>query len=663
MRLMEQAIRENMRASQRLIDPIDSPLRDRSGTSVRDIDKGPASTLQIGDRLVGADQPTYIVAEIGINHNGDFGMAKDLIDVAANAKVDAVKFQKRHLPSLYRDDLLNETHKFEQYFQYMIPILKEVELSKAEFHALKEYTVSKGLEFLCTPFDIPSVDFLSDLSVNAFKIASADLTNLELLELVADTGKPMLVSTGMSYWEEIEKAVNLLRAKRASFALLHCRSAYPVWPREVNLRMINSLREFGCPVGYSGHDIGITIPLIAASMGCAIIEKHITLDKNMKGPDHKISLEPFELNRLVRDIRVADQAMGKNKRFLLRGEVLNRELFGKSLIAARAIRRGTQITRQMIRVQGPGKGLSPGRMDELLGKRIHRDVEKGDFFTEEDVDGRRSLDFTNSFRCRWGLICRFSDMKEMLEYGPKVIEFHLAERDLEHGSGCNENQPRELIVHAPEYMGHILLDLCSIEDGIRKESIRTVNRTIDLTMRLAPRFCGKPKVIIHPGAMSLNTKLRKEPLRKALLRSLEEIDTDGVELLLENLPPYPWYFGGQWKGNFFMAAEEIRSFCDETGYYICFDLAHAAMYCNAKRSHLTEFIEILKPFIKHAHFADAYGLDGEAVQIGEGDIDFDQIMPLFDEYDGTWVPEIWRGHLQGGKGFLEALVRLKQYSI
>ena len=620
-------------------------------------------TIQIGNRVIGPDQPTYIIAEIGINHNGDVGLAKELIDVAVDAKVDAVKFQKRHLPSLYPEDVLNDTLKYEQNFQYMIPILKEVELREEGFVELRDYCKDKEIEFLCTPFDLHSVDFLMALGVKAIKIASADLTNLELLEYVAGKDKPMLVSTGMSHWEEIEKAVRLLQEKKVPFALLHCRSVYPVWPREVNLRMINRLRQFGCPVGYSGHDVGIIIPLVAASMGACIIEKHITMDKTMRGPDHKISLEPHELRRLVRDIRVADQAMGKSKRFLLRGEILNRELFGKSLVADCDIPAESCITREMIRVQGPGKGLSPSSMDELVGKVVHRDLKKGDFFLERDVEGYCKVDFCNSFKSRWGLIARFTDVGGMVKYKPEVIEFHLAERDFELGFEGNGLHHQELIVHAPEYLGDQLFDLCSGNEKTRARSVDLAQKTIGLTRILAPHFRGEPKVIVHPGAMSLNSKLEKGPLRQALIQSLEEINCDGIEILFENLPPYPWYFGGQWKGNYFIGAAEIRSFCEETGVNICFDLSHAALYCNAKEKNLLEFIRVVKPFIRHIHFADAYGLDGEGVQIGEGDIDFDEIMPLFAGYEGTWVPEIWRGHLQGGKGFLEALTRLRKYNL
>jgi len=623
----------------------------------------PSPTIQISSRNIGKEHPTYIIAEIGINHNGDPDLAGQLIDIAADAKVDAVKFQKRHLPSLYRDDVLGNTLKYEQHFQYMIPILNEVELTEEDYIHLKSYSEKKGLDFLCTPFDLQSADFLTRLEVKAFKTASADLTNLELLEHIADKAKPMLVSTGMSYWEEIEKAVSLLKQKNVHFALLHCRSVYPVYPREVNLIMINRLCRFDCPVGYSGHDIGITIPLVAASMGASIIEKHITLDKKMRGPDHKISLEPFELKRMVRDIRVSDQAMGRSKRFLLRGEILNRELFGKSLIAAQDIQNGTIISREMIKVQGPGKGLSPSKMDELIGVCVQRNIKNGEYFFEEDIYRPNQVNFRNSFRTSWGLISRFSDIEEIISHKPKAVEFHLAEKDFHLGFTPNGHKDLKLIIHASEYIGDHLFDLCCKNEKWRKESVRLAQKTIDLAQSLAPHFIGSPKVIVHPGAMSLNAKLNTDRLKKTLIQSLQEIDSSGVELLLENLPPYPWYFGGQWKGNFFMEAEEIRDSCHEIGIDICFDLSHAALYCNAKEKSLSDFIKTVKPFIRHIHFADAYGLDGEGVQIGEGDIDFEKIMPLFGDYTGSWVPEIWRGHLQKGKGFIEALSKLRNYDL
>jgi N-acetylneuraminate synthase len=413
--------------------------------------------------------------------------------------------------------------------------------------------------------------------------------------------------------------------------------------------------------------MGIVIPLVAASMGASIIEKHLTNDRNLRGPDHKVSLEPYEFKRLVRDIRVADQAIGKSKRFLLRGEVLNRELFGKSLIARRDIAPGDTIIREMIAVKGPGKGLSPMRMEEIIGTVARRHIPMETFFKESDLGATETeVDFSSAFRSDWGLIARFTDADTMLQYKPRVIEFHLAEKDFNLTHRLTGSYDCQLIVHGPEYMEDSLHDLCSSNEEVRRQSVAQTLKTIELTMELAPLFLGRPKMITHPGAMSLNQKLDPRVLQENLARSIREIKEftgDQVEILLENLPPYPWYFGGQWKGNFFMAAEEITGFCDREDLGICFDLSHAALYCNAKEYLLQDYIGQIMPNTRHIHFADAYGLDGEGMQIGEGDIELAEIMPLFAGYSGTWVPEVWRGHLDGGQGFLTALKRLSKYNL
>ena len=559
--------------------------------------------MKIGNKEIGEQFPTYIIAEVGICHQGDVGIAKKLIDVAAAAKVSAVKFQKRHLPFLYSQDMLDNPNKFEQGFQYIIPILKETELSEADHIELKVYTESYGLEYICTPFDIASADFLNDIGVRAFKIASCDLTNHKLLARIATFKKPMILSTGMSSWKEIETTVEYLKFKECEFALLHCRSAYPVWPREVNLKMITRLKQFSVPVGYSGHDIGTTIPLVAASMGAVIIEKHITLDRNARGPDHKISLLPHELKILVRDIRIADQSMQDSERFLLRGEVLNRDVF------------------------------------RYKGK----------------YNDRKEIPILKEPPGKWGMIARPTDLMEVMKFNPKCVEVRFSENDFEHPF-IPQQYNCELILHAPEYLGDRLFDLCSGNEEIRLESIKMAQKTIDRAVFMKDYFSGIPKVILHPGAMSMNTELRTDHLRDMLIRSLAQIDTKGVELLLENLPPYPWFFGGQWKGNFFMDADEIKEFCNETGYNICFDLSHAALFGNAKGQSLSDYIERLRKFIRHAHISDAYGMDGEGIQIGEGDIDFKKILPMLP--DVTWVPEIWRGHLNGYSGFIEALNKI-----
>ena len=621
--------------------------------------------MRINNMTIGDGNPTYIIAEIGINHNGDEDVARRCIDAAVEAKVNAVKFQKRHLPSIYIQDVLEHPEKYEQSFQYMIPLLKKVDLPDESFIRLKAYCEQKGVDFLCTPFDIISADFLAEIGVAAVKIASADLTNSDLLRHVCRFGKPVILSTGMSSWKEVETAVKIMTEERATYALLHCRSVYPVWPRDVNLQMINRLRQFGVPVGYSGHELGITVPLVAASMGANIIEKHITLDKRQEGPDHKVSLESYELKRLVRDIRVADQAMGREKRFMLRGEVINRELFAKSLVAAIDIPKGSVINDQMVIVKGPGKGLAPDRRADLVGITIARDLAAGSCFMDEDLAPRNGSNFNRIFAGNWGLIARFTDYQTMLAYSPKVLEFHLAEKDFDIPFQPQQAIGCKLVVHAPEYLGEKLMDLCSGDETIRRASVGLVLKTIRLAKSIAPLFDGTPKVIVHPGAMSLQGKLDPCTLKHALTTSLGEIraskDSMDIELLFENLPPYPWYFGGQWKGNYFMDGQEISEFCKEFDTRICFDLSHAALFCNAKEQDLCELIEIVLPHTSHLHLADGYGLDGEGVQFGDGDIDLEKVMPMFRNFQGTWVPEIWKGHLSEGKGFLLGLEWLSKW--
>lgn len=621
--------------------------------------------MHINSTKIGEHESTYIIAEAGINHNGSLKRAKALVDAAVDAGAHAVKFQKRDLPSLYPADMLAHPEKYEQSFQYTLPLLQKFELSEADYLSLKAYADTQPIDFICTPFDKKSAQLIYDAGLHAFKVASADLTNYPLLDFIASKKLPIIISTGMAYRDEIEKTVHFLNERHADFAILHCRSAYPVWPRDVNLKMINWLKQFEKPVGYSGHDIGLIIPLVAASMGACIIEKHLTLDPTMEGTDHKISLDPYSFKRLVRDIEIADQAMGNQKRFLLRGEVLNRELFAKSLAATRDIPEGTVIRESHIQVIGPGKGLQTTRKEELIGKSAQRHIPQNSFFYEEDLEengnGSALHPSQYAFQSKWGLITRFADFHEIMAFDPKVIEIHMAEKDFATAFIPDRHYRQELIVHAPEFIDGKIINLCHADPAIRAKSVDLVQRTILLAEDLKPFFQGTPKIIVHPNAVSLNQKLSKPPLREALLKSLEAIDHSGVELLLENLPPYPWLFGGEWKGNFFMDADQILSVCQETGIDIVYDLSHAALYCNAKDLDLREFTETLLPVTRHLHLADAYGVDGEGVQFGDGDIDLDHVMPALSDYKGSWVPEIWRGHLNHGRGFLKAIAILSKY--
>lgn len=619
------------------------------------------AVIKIGDRLIGDGYPTYVIAEIGVNHNGILALALKLIDIAADAGADAVKFQKRNLEKLYAKKYLENANAGEKTLRYLLPILQQVELSERDYWEIVEHCHKRNITFLCSAFDPESADFLDTLGVPAFKVASADLTNLPLLDHLVSKGKPLILSTGMSRMEEVEITVNFLKERGAEFALLHCNSTYPAAFEDINLRFMDRLRQFGVPVGYSGHERGIAVSTVAAALGASIIERHLTLDRTMDGPDHAASLEPQGFKKMVRDIRQVAEALGTGEeKFISRGEILNREVLGKSLVAARRIEVGEVITRDMVAVKGPALGLSPQHYQQLLGRVAQRVIEEDEPFLDRDLGVKIELDATHTLPMEYGFTVRFRDSDELLAYQPRMLEYHFTDQDLdEHYSGEDHNL--KLVVHAPEFWDRTLVDLCSEDERQRQDSVALVQKTIRLTREMSPHFIGKPKLVVHPGAMSLDHPISNhQMLYDNLRRSLDEIDFDGIELLLENLPPHPWYFGGQWLTNAFMDAYEIRDFIEPLGLKMCFDTSHAKLYCNWAHVDFYDQVQVLLPYIGHLHLSDAAGLDGEGLQIGEGTIDWVHFFRVIKDYHGTMIPEIWRGHQRQGEGFLIAIQRLSE---
>lgn len=622
--------------------------------------------IKISDRLIGDGYPTYIIAEIGVNHNGILPLALELIDVAVSAGADAVKFQKRNLDSLYAKKYLDNANSGEKTLRYLLPILQRVELPEQAFYQIVEYCQKKGITFLCSAFDPESADFLDQLGVPAFKVASADLTNLPLLDYLAQKRKPLILSTGMSRMEEVEITVNFLKERGVEFALLHCNSTYPTAFEDVNLRFMDRLRQFGVPVGYSGHERGIAVSTVAAVLGACIIERHITLDRTMDGPDHASSLEPQGFKKLVRDIRQVSNALGTGEeKFISRGEILNREVLGKSLYAARTIHPGETISRDLVTVKGPALGLSPQHYTDLIGRIANRLIEVDEPFLDRDLGVEIKLDVAHSLPLEWGFTVRFRDFEEMLVYKPHLLEYHFTDQDLdEHYPGGDFDF--KLVSHAPEFFERTLVDLCSLDERQRRESVALIQKTIDLTREMASHFVGTPKVVVHTGGMSLDHPIEnRQALYDNLRCSVAELDHAGIELLLENLPPHPWYFGGQWLTNAFMDAYEIRDFIAPLGLKMCFDTSHAKLYCNWAHVDFYDQVKVLLPYIGHLHLADGAGLDGEGLQIGEGTIDWVRFFKVIGAgkvsgYHGTMIPEIWRGHQRGGEGFLIAIQRLSE---
>jgi N-acetylneuraminate synthase len=302
----------------------------------------------------------------------------------------------------------------------------------------------------------------------------------------------------------------------------------------------------------------------------------------------------------------------------------------------------------------------------LLGQVAERVIEEDEPFLDRDLGIRISLDVEHTLPMEYGFTVRFRDFEEMLVYRPHMLEYHFTDQDLdEHypGGDFTENSahPLKLVVHAPEFWDRTLVDLCSLDERQRCDSVDLIQKAINLTREIAPHFVGTPKLVAHPGAMSLDHPISdREALYENLLRSVEALDYSGVEFLLENLPPHPWYFGGQWLTNAFMDAHEIRDFIAPLGLKICYDTSHHKLYCNWAHVDFYEQVRILLPYIQHLHLSDGAGLDGEGLQIGEGTIDWVHFFRVIGDYRGTMIPEIWRGHQRHGEGFLIAIQRLSQ---
>lgn len=622
--------------------------------------------LKIGDRRIGPGEPAYLIAEVGINHNGNPEIARRLIDVAASAGVDAVKFQKRQLSSLYPAETLLDPTREEKEIGLLLPFLQEFELSDAVLTDLAAYSREQGLEFLCTPWDVASLDLLERIGLLAYKVSSPDLTNMPLLERLSQTGKPLILSTGMSKLSEIAATVDFLKSRGVQFALLHCQSTYPAAFKDVNLRFMSRLREFGVPVGYSGHERGISVSTVAVALGACILERHITLDRTMLGPDHAASLEPQGIQKQVRDVRIIEESLGSEHRGLSRGEIMNRLALGKSLVAARSLKPGDTITDDDVKVMGPGHGISPQRVRELVGRVAHREIAAEEQFRASDLTDVPVEELAAAFPLRWGPVVRYRDFAQMTRFNPHLFEFHLTDADLNSTPPQLPESPQELVVHAPEYDHGRLVDLASSDADTVRRSCDLLRRVMEVARTLRGSFTGTPervRIVVHPGAMSYEPEpAQRDDAVERLCEVLPFLTCEpDVELLVENMPPYPWYFGGQWYHNAFLDVEDMLELATRARVRLCLDLSHAALSCTAGNGDLVEYVRELAPHVSHLHIADASGTDGEGLAIGEGDIDFAALMPLIATMDATLVPEIWLAHRNGGEGFVFALQSLSRF--
>ena len=626
--------------------------------------------MKIDNCTIGQNDKVFIIAEIGMNHNGSYQNAIKLIDKAYECGVDCVKFQMRNLEELYTKDALNMTAS-DLSTQYTMGLLEKFELTYDQYNDLAIYARSKNLIFMCTPWDKKSADLIENIGVPAFKTASADMTNFDLLEYLVNKKLPLILSTGMSTKEEIDNTVEFLTRLNADFALLHCNSTYPAPFKDINLRYLDKLKQYNVPIGYSGHERGIAVSIASVALGARIVERHFTLDRDMEGPDHTASLEYDDFKKLVDGIREVELSLGSNQdRIVTQGELINRENLSKSIYAREDIKEGKTFTKEMFEIKSPGQGLNPQYLSKIVGYKAIRDIKEGKALFKSDLGGLVRAKKHYSFNRTWALPVRFHDINSLMENTrPDSVEFHMSFKDITEDltQFLTREYSCEYIVHAPElFEDDHLLDLCTPNEEYRQKSIKNLQRVIDKTLSMK-RFFPKtqtPQIVVHCGGFTKDHILPLEQRKiyyDNLIDSINRLNLQGVKLLPENMAPFPWLFGGQRYQNIFINPDEIIDFCKKTNLKICQDISHSHLACNKFNWDHIEYTRKLAPYTDHYHISDGTGVDGEGIQIGDGNVDFKNIYPIINTLspNASFIPEVWQGHKNNGEGFWISLERME----
>ncbi len=626
--------------------------------------------MKISNFKIG-EQKVFVIAEIGNNHNGSLDLALEMVDAAKDAGADCVKFQMRNMNSVYRKKSLAKQGE-DLGTEYILDLLERFQLSEEEHKKVAQHCSVNGILYMCTPWDSNSIKILEKLDVQAYKVASADLTNLPLIENLISTKKPLILSTGMSSVDEIQITTKFLNSRNAEFVLLHCNSTYPAPFHDINLNWIKKLMDIHPLIGYSGHERGISVTLAAVGLGAKVIERHFTFDRSMEGPDHAASLEPLEFKALVTGIREVELALGDGfERIISQGEMINRENLAKSLIAASDLVKGTIIEPHHLKVLSPGQGLSAQKYEELLGRTVQRDMLEEDYFYPSDLQDSRIEPKSYNFNRPWGVPVRYHDFAEYnAKIKPDIFEFHLSysDLDLDIDDFLNGEYDCDFVVHAPELFSESrLMDLASPDEEYRQYSIRETQRVIDITRSIKKYFPAtkRPMIVANIGGFTMDNLLPTDELDSYYIRfaeSLSLLDLEGVELIPQTMAPFPWHFGGQRYQNLFVHADECTHWCEKLNLRMCFDISHSRLMSNHFDIDFYDFAKKIAPITGHLHLGDAKGVNGEGLQIGDGDIDFERLALILNEEcpKASFIPEIWQGHKNGGEGFWNALARLEK---
>ena len=643
--------------------------------------------FSIGEKIINNDNNNiYLIAEIGVNHNGSFQEAIDLIDNIYNAGFDAVKMQFRSSDTYSNSKSNND---IDLSTEYILSELKRIDLTYKEEENIVNYIKKKDLGFIGTPFDKKSLQRLLTYKPDALKIASCDLTNDLLIESCAKENLPMILSTGMSNETEIIKTNQFLEELNVNRCFLHCNSTYPTPLDDVNLSYINRLQNItDCIIGYSSHDGDQLIPLASIASGAMIIEVHVTKDKNAQGTDHLASLSIYETKKFVASARkIAISNGASNPRIPSQGELMNKIPLGKSLTYSKDFKKGHQInSSEDFLACSPGDGIPVPKCRDFHNLILKCNVKKLNKVKESHFSGeifhKKNLFLTNFAydiltEYKWGIPVRYRDIDFLNDiFNPPLLEIHLSSKDLNFDIkklSKSKLKDKELVVHAIEqYHDGFILDLASEDEEINNFSLKRFD-DLSLHCDILMDYLGitKPiKIVLNCGGFTKDnfcdhgTYKKKKKILYENLNFLRD-KYKSIKILPQTMPPFPWHQGGKAYHNLLRSPDEIKELYKETNLSVCFDFSHTYMETNYLNIPFNDsFLEIIK-YTDHLHLSDSSSSSNEGLNIDDGNIDFEFTLKKIFEYHKkdvmTFIPEVWQGHINNGEGFKISLERIARH--
>ncbi len=619
----------------------------------------------------------YIISEIGLNHNGSKEEAYKLIDASKEAGCNAAKFQIRSNSCINKD--ITEMEIGQQYVQEYI---KSTFLSYSDYQDLFEHTRQIDLDLIVSCWDIESLIFAKQNNIEILKIASADLTNILMIDSAFKYFDNFIMSTGMSTQSEIVNSVKNFNDSNKNLCLLHCQSAYPAPVNTLNLNYLSRLKELfpNLTLGYSGHELEYHVCLTALGLGAIVFEKHLTLNKEAKGNDHVVSLYPDEMKKLSNMLKNAYESLGvKDDRVIQPGEKANRISLGKSLTVNKPLNRGDKLKKEDLDFTYGGKGLTPDKYMSILDKKLLIPKTPGELIESCDFEGEDKefiIDYPPIAKCTIGIPVRYHDAVLLYkEIKPEFLEFHLSYKDIDFPitkiENLFDNIPKNLLhtFHAPDfYKNDLIFDPFSRDSDTRSKSIIEFQRFLTHINKLLDKslFDDSRKIPIVTSFSCATLKEffdkdTKTRLYESLFILLKKIEKQfpKLKVLPQTLPVNAWYLGGRRLVNIFADPREILDFCETYNIKICLDTAHTIMSSNFYGLNPNEYIKKLLPFAEHIHLVDAQGDSDEGLLFGEGDLNLEDFAKEMSQIGGlSYIPEIWQGHHNKGEGFKSAIKTL-----